>query len=169
MVINFIKIYLIVDFLIIFVGFFLNIENWFINTQISFFSSMMIITGSFLAYKKSIETQVKTYESLDDKDELDKIDDKFELFSDDKIIENDKEKTDTELILEEQAKAKKGNWKNIKYSRASASIYRIIGYTFLVISFLYLVKNNLFVIFPYIIGLVGTQLATLIVAFLSKK
>ena len=152
MISKFIKIYLIVDILIIFYGFFANIDNWFINTQIAFFTSLIIIIGSFLAYKKSVETQVETYQDLDDRDELDKIDDKFDLFSDE------------ELIQEEQKLAKKGNWKNIKYSKASISAYRLFGYILLVISFLYLVKNDLFTIFPYIIGLVGTQIATLAMA-----
>ena len=69
MISKFIKIYLIVDILIIFYGFFANIDNWFINTQIAFFTSLIIIIGSFLAYKKPVETQVETYQDLDDRDE----------------------------------------------------------------------------------------------------
>ena len=51
-----------------------------INTQVAFVCSMIIIFASFFSYKDMIEKRLENGEIPEERDELDKIDDKYGLF-----------------------------------------------------------------------------------------
>jgi len=56
--------------------------DWLINTQIAFVSSLMVTIGSYLGYQKNVQNRAKDHINDDDTyDEVDKMDDKYDLYS----------------------------------------------------------------------------------------
>ncbi len=167
MIIKIILIYLAVDIGIVLFTILESNMSWFINTQIAFFSSLLITIGSYFSLKKSINTRVATYEANEgnDRDEIDKIEDRFDLYDDEK----EETKSDEEVLKEEKAKLRKDMFKNLKYSGSFFSIYRIIGYVVLVLGFLFLTKNHYFEVYPYIFGLLVVPITSMFSIFFIKK
>ncbi len=130
-------------------------ENWFINSQIAFLSSLFVTLASYLSYKRLIEKRVAlNAESYDDRDEVDKIEDPHDLYSPE--IKEDENKDLQEIIKEERAKI--GGVKNTASNLAKSaggifSPFRIFSYFFLFLGFLYLANNELLNIFAYLVGL----------------
>ena len=103
-----------------------------------------------------IEARVQLGNISIQRDELDKIDDRHELYDEEK-------KDPNEVFAEEKKKSMdiKQNIQNLKItSPATFSIYRIGAYLTLFASFLFLAKNSLFLIAPYLIGLLIVPLVT---------
>ncbi len=131
-------------------------ENWLINSQIAFLSSLFVTLASYFSYKRLIEKRVAlNAESYDDRDEVDKIDDPHDLYSAE-IKEEDSQKDLKEIIKEERAKI--GGVKNTASNLAKSvggifSPFRIFSYFFLFLGFLYLANNELLNIFAYLVGL----------------
>ena len=158
MIIKIILIYLAVDIGIVLFTILESNMVWFINTQVAFFSSLLITLGSSFSLKKSINTRLATYEANEgsDRDEIDKIEDRFDLY-------------DEEVLKEEKSKLRKNMFKNLKYSTSFFSIYRVIGYVVLVVGFLFLTKNNYFEVYPYIFGLLVVPITSMFSMFIIKK
>jgi len=133
-----------------------------INTQIAFFSSLIITFSSFVGYSKYIKKQ--TINMCDNNvDIYDKIDDKYDLYS--KI--NDKEslnKKPEEILNQEKKKLKfQNSIKNtIKTFRANNSIYRLFGYASLLVGFFYLNNNQLLSLIPYLVGFAIAPISVLL-------
>lgn len=137
--------FLIIDFFLLIISYFIGGFGWILNSQIAFFSSLFVTFASFNSYKKMIEARVEVGDIPLQRDELDKIDDPHELY--------DEEKKKTINIKE--------NIKNLKTTApATFSIYRIGAYLTLFLSFLFLTQNSLFLIMPYLIGLLIVPLTT---------
>jgi Fe2+ transport system protein B len=123
---------------------------------VAFFSSLLILIGSFVSYKKSIKSRIDSFESNNfaNRDEIDLIEDRYDLYSEDEI-------SDEEVIKEEKKRLSFiQSLKNLKYSSSFVSIYRLLGYLFLLFGFFFLVNNSLFDVFSYLFGF-------LIVPFIS--
>jgi len=131
--------------------------TFFINFQIAFASSALILLGSMYSYKQLIERRVASQERPDDIDVVDKIDDPFDLYSeeinDGNVLED--EAVDMKaLVKEEKKRIKVHNIKNTaKSAPALFSIFRIVPYFFLVLGFIGLKNNELLSLMPYLIGL----------------
>jgi hypothetical protein len=148
---------------------------WLLNTQIAFVSVLIIVIGSFLGYHRNISKQIDTFDinthtSLDD-DAIDKIEDPYDLYSEDGIVEEveiSKEEF-VEIVKEEKSKLKKNSIKNtIKSASGFASIYRILGYILLVTGFFYLNNNGLFQAVAYVVGISVVPAAILVVSLIKK-
>ncbi len=139
--------------------------NWIINSQLSFTSSLLVTLASYYSYKKVIEKRVaQESESYDDRDEVDKLEDPFDLYSEEVV---DKEKDLVEVVKEERAKVTslKQTATNLSKTIGGAfSPFRLGSYLFLFLAFLYLVNNQLFTIWAYVSGLFVVPISVLVFA-----
>jgi len=139
---------------------------FYINAQVAYLSSLFVIIGASLAYKKMVITKVdsKTYES--DRDLLDTIEDPHGLYEEDSINEAPAEELDLKTIVkEEKAKIKTFSIKSMKHGvRGSVSVFRIVPYIFLVLGFIVLKNNNILELSVYLpsllIGIVAGSLVS---------
>ena len=169
------KVFLALDFGIILFCLLQGNMVWLLNTQIAFLSVLVIVIGSFLGYQRNISKQIDQFDldtqtSLDN-DAIDKIDDPYDLYSEDGIqeeVEVSKEEF-VEIVKEEKSKLKKNSLQNtIKSASGFASLYRVIGYILLLIGFFYLNNNGLFNAVAYVIGISVVPAAILVVSLIKK-
>ncbi len=139
---------------------------FYINAQVAYLSSLFVIIGASLAYKKMVITKVdsKTYDS--DRDLLDTIEDPHGLYDEDSINEAPAQELDLKTIVkEEKAKIKTFSIKSMKHGvRGSVSVFRIVPYIFLVLGFIALENNNILELSVYLpsllIGIVAGSLVS---------
>lgn len=173
MISRFLKLFFIIDLAVVLFCLLSGNTTWLLNTQVAFFSSLFVTIGSYMGYKKNISKRVETHVNDDDDyDELDKMDDRFDLYSP-QVEQNEEKEYTKEEIKEEIAKSKeslkKNNTKNLVGSAgAMASMYRLAGYIALVVGFFYLNNNGYLHIYSYILGFLIVPLSTLVISFISK-
>ncbi len=142
--------------------------TWLINSQLAFLSSLFITLASFYSYRKVVLKRVEQErDSGEEFDEIEKIEDPFDLYSEEVSESKDLQ----EVIKEERAKliTVKQTGENLAKTLSGAfSPYRLLSYLFLFLSFLYLVNNKLFEIWAYMSGLVVVSIATMIFAWRRK-
>ncbi len=139
---------------------------FYINAQVAYLSSLFVIIGASLAYKKMVITKVdsKTYDS--DRDLLDTIEDPHGLYDEDSINEAPAQELDLKTIVkEEKAKIKTFSIKSMKHGvRGSVSVFRIVPYIFLILGFIALANNNILELSVYLpsllIGIVAGSLVS---------
>ncbi len=137
-----------------------------LNLQVAFFSSFFIVLGSFFGYRKNILKQSEEYiiKSENERDTIDAIDDKFDLYGE--INENELSDEEVKEIIKEERKKQniKDSLTNTMKSFSSAtSIYRISGYVLLVIGFFFLNNNQLLIPIAYLLGFLIVPIMALIV------
>ena len=120
----------------------------FANVQVAFLSSLFVIVGSSLAYRRMVGNQVASDTYEDKRDLLDEIEDPHELYDDKGYTEiNDAPADELDLkaiVKEEKAKIKTFSFKSIKHgARGSVSAFRIVPYIFLILGFIALKNNEL--------------------------
>jgi hypothetical protein len=145
----------------------------FLNSQIAFVSSSLVMLGSMMAYKRMIDTRVEhNIITIDDsKDIIDTLEDPYDLY-DDTEIKDDKEADLVETVKEERAKLKADKRplrEILKDSKASLSAYRLLAYTSLILGFLYLNRQELLHIPSYLLGLGIPPLIMVFVLLRGKK
>jgi hypothetical protein len=142
---------------------------WLINSQLAFLSSILVTVASFFSYKRVVEKRLKLEaESYDDRSELDKIEDPYDLYGEDEVDEDLDLK---EVIKQERAKvvSLKATANNLAKSIGGAlSIFRLLSYLFLFVSFLYLVNNQKFYVLAYLVGLFVVPLSAMIGGVLKR-
>ena len=116
----------------------------FANIEVAFLSAFFIIVGSSYSYKKMVKYQVESGNYEQKRDLLDEIDDKFDLYDEDKKESLEPENVDLkEIVKEERAKIKTFSMDGISYGiRGGASLFRLFPYLFLVLGFMALKNNN---------------------------
>ena len=173
MIKKFVKIFLIIDLGVVAFCLLQGNMAWLINTQIAFLSSAAITVGSFLGYQRNIKSRVfKENQKYNEQDSIDKIEDPFDLYSEDEINEEKElsEQEIKEIIKEEKSKVKQKSFKNMFLSFGGfSSFYRIAGYVMLIAGFFYLVNNKLFDTYAYLFGLFIVPLGTLIINFTLRS
>jgi hypothetical protein len=125
---------------------------WFINTQIGYISSALVVFATFLSYRKMVQKRVAlgAVDNLD-RDTIDKIEDPYSLYDEDRA---DKvEEIDLKEQKEELKKQKLSTLEALKNSRATLSIYRLGAYLILIFGFFYLNKTHQLDIIPYIFAI----------------
>ena len=139
-----IKIFAIIDTCVILFCLLSGHTDWLINTQIAFFSSLMVTLGSYYGYQKNVQNRVEEHTNEDDTyDEIDKMDDKYDLYSPEVVDIEINEAPTKEEIKEAMKPIKQNHFANFKSGFAGmASLYRIFGYVGLVIGFFYLNNNG---------------------------
>ncbi|MGB5964923.1 MAG: hypothetical protein WBF77_02690 [Sulfurimonadaceae bacterium] len=129
---------------------------FFINFQIAFLSSVLILLGSTYSYKRLVDRRVASEDRPDDTDLIDKIDDPFDLYSEEikSEVVADNELDLKAIVKEEKKRLKPQNIKNTaKSAPALVSIFRVLPYIFLVLGFIGLKNNDLLSLVPFLIGL----------------
>ena len=141
--------------------------GFFLNAQIAFLSSLVILLGSMYSYQKLVAQRVESEMFVDDeRDDLDKIDDKYELFDESEVQEQSVEEIKA-VLQEEKKQLKSDSFKNIKASSgATVSLFRIVPYLFLVIGFIGLQNNHRLELLPYLLFL---SLGIAVGYFLGKE
>lgn len=152
-------------------------DLWLINTQVAFICSMLIIFASFFSYKRMIEDRLENTDSIEilqDRDELDKIDDKYELFTEEEDLK-EQELTQEEFVkLYKKEKKRASGFKHsfsnmFKNRKGLLNPFRILSYAFLCIAVLVLIKNNLFSAVPFFVGVGAVPISSLIFGLLISK
>jgi len=160
-------IFIVVDFAVLAFSFFKG-TNFLLSSQAGFISSLLVTLASYRGYKKMVEHKVAIGDiPKEERDELDKIDDKFDLYDEDNH-ENEKELDFKEVVAQERAKIKgfKNSITNTKKSFfAFISPFRLFAYLFLVASFLYLNTHHMLDIFGFLVGISIVSLVSLVVGF----
>lgn len=127
-------------------------QVWLINSQVAFISSSLIMLASMKSYKNMVSNALAVGAvSNDGRDTLDKLEDPYDLYDEQEVIED--EKTLVEVVKEERANLKKGRrsiWETTKDAKASFSFYRLSAYAILVLGFFYLNSNQILEFIPYL-------------------
>ena len=160
-VLKFAKVFIILDFCMILYAFIFQNSSWLLNTQVAFISSLFITIASFLSYKRNIQNRLSNLDLSkqnqgEQRDKIDEIDDPYDLYTEyEQIPESEltPEKI-KEIIEDEKSKVKKNSFKNTLFSAGGfLSVYRVLGYSFLVFGFFALNNNKIFIPIAFIIGL----------------
>ena len=176
-ILKFAKVFILLDFCIIFYSLFFQNKFWLLNTQVAFVSSLFIVVASFLSYRKNIQNRLSNLDLTQinedfDRDKMDEIDDPYDLYTQyDEIPENEltTEKI-KEILNDEKSKIKRNSFKNTLFSASGfLSIYRILGYGILIFGFFALNNNKIFLPISFIIGLGIVPIGILFSKLLEKK
>ena len=176
-ILKFAKVFILLDFCIIFYSLFFQNKFWLLNTQVAFVSSLFIVVASFLSYRKNIKNRLSNLDLTQinedfDRDKMDEIDDPYDLYTQyDEIPENEltTEKI-KEILNDEKSKVKRNSFKNTLFSASGfLSIYRILGYGILIFGFFALNNNKIFLPIAFIIGLGIVPIGILFSKLLEKK
>ena len=174
---SFAKVFFLVNLCLIIYSLIAYDTIWLLNTQVAFIGSLFVTLASFLSYKKNVNNRLSNYEtphnvlSSQDRDKIDEIDDPFDLYTEYEEIPEEELTSEKikEIIKDEKAKVKKDSFKNTIFSAGGfVSIYRILGYAFLVFGFFALNNNKLFLAVPFLIGLSVVPLSVLLAKFILK-
>lgn len=177
-IINFAKVFLALDAVLILYAFISQNAIWALNTQVALLGSLFVTLASFLAYRRNVTNRLsalneKTQEkSLENRDKIDEIDDPYDLYSEYEEIPEEELTTEKikEIIQDEKSKVKKHSIKNTFTSVGGfISIYRILGYGSLVFGFFALNNNGIFLAIPFLIGLGIVPLGTLLSKVVFKS
>ena len=169
---NIIFIFLGLNLFFSFIGLIFFSSNTFINLQVAFWSSFFIVIGSSFGYLRNVNKRVSLYDTaINERDVVDEIDDKFDLYSDINEKEDLTKEEITQIIKDEKSKIKtKDSIKNtFKTLGAASSAYRIVGYVFLVIGFFYLRNNEILEPVTYLVGFLIVPIMALVVQYNQKN
>jgi len=141
------------------------------NTQIGYITSTLVMVASIVSYRRMVNARVKhNIVTMDDsKDVIDKLEDPYDLYSEDVI--DDEEKDFAQTVKEEKKKLKENRrtvFQTIKDTKAALSIYRLGAYAVLILGFLYLNRHDMLHIPSYIISL-GIPSVILVWMLLKEK
>ena len=174
-ILNFAKVFIIVDLCLIILAISAYDLIWFLNSQVAFVGSLSVTIASFLSYKKNIQNRLSNLDTSQsmttDRDKIDEIDDPYDLYSDYEEIPEEELTPEKikEIIDEEKKNVKKNSFKNTIFSAGGfVSLYRIVGYAFLIFGFFALNNNKLFLPIPFLVGLGIVPLSVLAVKFIFK-
>jgi len=176
LLLSFAKVFLILNFCISLYSIFFQNAVWFLNMQVAFFASLFVTLASFLSYRKNVHNRLENFDnkviSSDERDKIDEIDDPFDLYSEYKET-SEAELTPQkikEIIDEEKKKVKQNSFKNTIFSASGfISIYRVLGYIFLILSFVALNNKQLLIPLAFIIGLSIVPIGVLFAKVLNKN
>ncbi len=120
--------------------------SWFINSQIGFISSSIVVFASLFSYKKMIDNRLKdeVIVAEDNRDTIDKIEDRHDIYN------------SRDILIEEKKRLKESRrslLEVLKDSKPTLSIYRLGAYGVLILGFFYLNSNNLLDIVSYLFSL----------------
>ena len=160
-VLKFAKVFIILDFCMILYAFIFQNSLWLLNTQVAFISSLFITIASFLSYKRNIQNRLSNLDLSkqnqgEQRDKIDEIDDPYDLYTEyEQVPESElTPQKIKEIIEDEKSKVKKNSFKNTLFSAGGfLSVYRVLGYSFLVFGFFALNNNKIFIPIAFIIGL----------------
>ena len=175
-ILSFAKVFLVLNLCLTVYAIIFQNSIWLLNIQVAFFASLFVTIASFLSYRKNIKnrllnTEENTKVSSDERDKIDEIDDPYDLYSEyEEVFESEltPEKI-KEIITEEKKRVKQNSLKNTLFSAGGfVSIYRVLGYGFLIFGFFALNNNKLLIPLAFIIGLSIVPIGVLFTKVLRK-
>ncbi len=145
---------------------------WLLNSQIAFVSSSLIMFASIISYRNMVQARVDMGMVVadDNRDTLDKIEDPFDLYSEDEKSSSTK-KSLKEVVSEERKNLKKNRrsiWQTTKDSKAALSFYRLGAYAILIFGFFYLNNNEILDISSYLFALALPPIIVVIMLMRQK-
>jgi len=141
------------------------------STQIGYITSTLVMVASIVSYRRMVNARVEhNIITVDDsKDVIDKLEDPYDLYSEDIVEEEEKDFVET--IKEEKKKLKENRrsvYQTLKDTKAALSVYRLGAYAVLVLGFLYLNRHGLLHIPSYILAL-GIPPVIIVTLLLREK
>lgn len=176
-ILSFAKVFLVLNLCLTVYAIIFQNSIWLLNIQVAFFASLFVTIASFLSYRKNIKnrllnTEENTKVSSDERDKIDEIDDPYDLYSEyEEVSESEltPEKI-KEIITEEKKRVKQNSFKNTLFSAGGfVSIYRVLGYGFLIFGFFALNNNKILIPLAFIVGLSIVPVGVLFTKALRKK
>ena len=146
-----------------------------LNTQIGALSALLVALGSFMGYRHTIQNEVERVAGMnldDDRDEVSKIDDPYDLYDEEVINEAPVSDEEAKRIFQEEKEKlkRRSTIKNIFLTyRGIFSPFRILGYFLLVFGFFYLEGNGYLQLIPYLLGLSILAATTVIASFTTSR
>jgi len=141
------------------------------NTQIGFISASLVILASMKSYQRMVDARVEHgIITIDDsKDVIDKLEDPYDLYSEEVIEEE--EKSLVEVVKDERKKLKDSRSliQILKDTKAALSVYRLGAYAILILGFLYLNRHELLHIPSYILALSIPMLVVVYILISNKE
>jgi len=153
--------------------------HWMVNTQIAYATSALVMGATLLSYARMVRGRLDAgvIPAADDRDAIERLDDPFDLYSDDPQTDTVKDESSVASAAEIKAtiREEKQRLKAQKRSPMTAlqdarpfmSLYRLVSYAVLIFGFFYLNGNHLLQPLPYLIGLGLPPL--MIVAILMRQ
>jgi len=141
------------------------------STQIGYITATLVMLASIISYRRMVNARVEhNIITVDDtKDVIDKLEDPYDLYSEDAVEEEEKDLVET--VKEEKKKLKENRrtlYQTLKDTKAALSIYRVGAYAILVLGFLYLNRHGLLHIPSYILAL-GIPPVIIVTLLLREK
>ncbi len=151
------KVLVAVDLLLLILSMVFGGKVWVLNTQIGFISATLIMVASVISYRRMVNTRVEHgIITMDDsKDVIDKLEDPYDLYSEE-IVEEEKEEDLSTVVKEERQKLKENRrslGQTLKDTKAALSVYRLGAYGVLILGFMYLNRQGLLHIPSYLLAL----------------
>ena len=155
-ILNLIRIFIAIDIGVVVFCYLEDNQIWLYNTQIAFFSSALIIIGSFIGYSNMVKSQIQNGNVGEDI--LKKYEDKFDLYDEE------------DNINKKEYKNKKLKWyEAILFSFRGFNIIKILGYVFLVAGFLWLKNIGIFDVISFLFGVSIVPAVSLVYFFIKRK
>ncbi|WP_051505435.1 hypothetical protein [Sulfurospirillum arcachonense] len=147
---------------------------WLINTQVAFICSMLIIFASFISYKGMVEKRLENGEITQERDLLDKIDDKYELFDEDEQANESQMSKEEFVKFYKQERKKNGGLKQtfsnlFKSGRGVFNPFRLGSYVVLCIAMMFLIRQELFSALPFLVGVGAVPISSLVLGFFVRE
>ncbi len=171
--IKILKVLLGVDLLLLIGALLFGNANWAYNTQVGFITSTLVMVASVISYRRMVNTRVEHgIVTMDDsKDVIDKLEDPYDLYSEEVVAEEPEE--DLATVVKEEKKKLKENKRSLgqtlKDTKAALSIYRLAAYGLLILGFMYLNRQGLLHIPSYLLALSLPPMIIVIILVTQKE
>lgn len=167
------KFLIVTDLLLLTISVFFGTKLWIYSTQIGFISSTLVMIASIVSYRRMVNTRVEQgIVTMDDsKDTIDKLEDPFDLYSED-IIPQEEGKDLASVVKDERKKLKENRrslGQTLKDTKAALSMYRIGAYAILILGFMYLNRHHLLYIPLYLVALSLPPVIIVLMLLLQKE
>jgi len=142
-----------------------------LNTQIGFISSALVLAASMFSYSQMVYRRLESGTAVpdDDRDEIDKMEDPYDLYGEDAPIDETQQLK--EAIKEERQRMKahrRSLAQTLRDSKASLSFLRLGAYLLLFVGFFYLSKNQILHIPSYLMAL-SLPIVTILGLLLTRE
>ena len=171
--IKILKVLIFTDILLLITAMVFGGKVWVYNTQVGFISATLIMIASVISYRRMVNSRVEHgIVTMDDsKDVIDKLEDPYDLYSED-VVEEKTEEDLREVVKEERKKLKENRrslGQTLKDTKAALSIYRLAAYAALILGFMYLNRQELLYIPAYLFALSLPPMIIVILLMMEKE
>lgn len=164
---------LIVDIGIVLFCYLAGQRDWFLNSQIAYLSSIIIVLASMYSYAKMVKIGVENEVVTTSNDDLlEKLEDPHGLYDDSHIeqgLESKNDETMKQAERDNEKEEKISTMEAMKKNKAYISFHRIGAYAILVLGFLYLQNIKIFHMPSYMFGLFLPPALIAVIFYWSSK